>query len=223
MRPGSPMSGVSGAEHVAHPVLGHRQVEHRVPALAAQGDDGHDEREPDDGSGEGDGPARVALRAAATSTRAGDGAPRRARSSRSQGRHRTGGVASGARPRRWLTSTTGAARPDGVPDAVHRAGADPLARRQRAVPGVLLQRRAARQLPRHRPRVPVDEPRPAVAVPVRAGGPGHADRARPPARGEGRHRRRLAHLLRPRHVGTAALGDPARGLRRRRRGDDVRR
>ena len=49
------------AEDVADAVLGHRQVEHRVPALAAQGDERHDEREPDDRSGDGDGPHRMPL------------------------------------------------------------------------------------------------------------------------------------------------------------------
>ena len=69
--PGQPDQRRVGTEDVAHPVLGHRQVEHRVPALAAQGDDRHDEREPDDGSGEGDDPARAAPPGLVTARRVG--------------------------------------------------------------------------------------------------------------------------------------------------------
>ena len=55
--PGQPdQRGVAGAD-VAHPQLGHRQVEHRVPALPVQGSERHDERQTDDGDRHGHGPA----------------------------------------------------------------------------------------------------------------------------------------------------------------------
>ena len=45
-------------EHVAHPELGHRQVEHRMPRPAVEAGHGDDQRQPDEQRGHRDGPER---------------------------------------------------------------------------------------------------------------------------------------------------------------------
>ena len=95
------------------------------------------------------------------------------------------------------------------------------------LPVVLLQLRPARQLPRHRHRVPAG-PGPGEPVPLCASGPGPADPLRPGVPGRGHpDRERGDHLLRLRHVPrqrAAYLDHAAHRVprRRRRHGDDRR-
>ena len=107
------------------------------------------------------------------------------------------------------------------PDAVRRAGADPLDRRERAPPQLLLELRPARLVPRHRARLPPLPARPRRLCVV-AGDPRPARRVRPRVPGPGHPEQRPDPLL---HRGAAHRGarvaDPAGDLRRGRGRDDL--
>ena len=150
------------------------------------------------------------------------------------------GRAADARPRAHRPQACGAsivggcacppaARLPELPRPLRRAGADPLDRRERRLSLVLLELRPARELPRHRHRLPALE-EPLQAVPVRAGRARGARPLRAPLPRRDQSHRQSAHLLRLAHEDRAAdLGDAARGLRRHggdhgshRRGDGAR-
>ena len=104
------------------------------------------------------------------------------------------------------------------PDALHRAAADPVAGREPAAPVLLLQHRAARVVPRHRPRLPHGQARAAVALVVPAG-PRAAGRRRAPGARRDRPGRQRHHLLhRAADLDRTPAGLHAHGRLRRRRG-----
>ncbi len=128
---------------------------------------------------------------------------------------------------RDVNARSSAPRPAGgaqLPDAVRPAGAHPLAGGQRLLPVVLLELRAARQLPGLRPRLPVvrpvgEGPVPGGARPARRAGGLRLRVRRPP-----RRHHHQPHLLRDGEAGqpaarVAGARHPVRG-RVGRDGDD---
>ena len=107
------------------------------------------------------------------------------------------------------------------PHAVRGARADPLDRRQRPPPQLLLELRPARVVPRHRARVPPLAPR-ARRVGVVAGRAGAAGRVRPRLPGPGHAEQRPDPLLHGREADRGAgVGDAAADLRGGGSRDDV--